>query len=161
MPEALALLLLFAHRVQDALDGGELEFDSREELIFARQVAQPFSWERLRDFYAGLDILTPRWRALLSEAKSVGEWSEQHRAMARYGIERYWLQAVSDLDLVSRAKMIVAGCLLVIHLGADTVSVAQLYAKEIENSAENMDAILDGAYSHPALTDAHLLGGVL
>lgn len=161
LPEALALLLLFAHRVQEALDGGELEFDPREDLAFARQVAQPFSWEQFRDFHMGLEILTPRWRALLSDSHGAGQWSEAHRAMARYGIERYWLQAVSDLDLVCRVKLIVSACLLVRCLGGDAVSVAQLYAKEIENSSENVEAVLDGAYSHPALTDAQLLGGIL
>lgn len=159
VPEALALLLVFAHRVQEALDGGELEFDPREDLELARQVAQPFNWEEFRDFYLGLEILTPRWRELLSASDGVGQWNEMHRSMARYGVERYWLQAVSDLDLVCRVKLIVSGCLLVRCLGADTVSVAQLYAKEIENSGENTEAVLDGAYTHPALTDARLLGG--
>ena len=55
--------------------------------------------------------------------------------MARYGVERYWLQAVSDYDLTSRVKMIVAACLLVKHLGGDPVQTAQLYSKEIENNA--------------------------
>jgi hypothetical protein len=41
------------------------------------------------------------------------------------------------------------------------VQTAQLYAKEIENNAENVDAILDGAYAHPALTDEKLLGWLL
>ena len=31
-------------------------------------------------------------------------------------------------------------------------------AKEIENSWENIDAILQAAYDTPALTDANLLG---
>lgn len=161
VPQALALLLLFSYRVQEALDGGELHgFDVQAELALARQIAQPFSEAALREFYAGLEILTPRWRDLLAAPGKKAEWSEQHRAIARYGMERYWLQAVSDLDLVCRVKFIIAGCVLVRCLGADTVSIAQLYSKEIENSGENVDTILDGAYLHPALTDAHLLGGV-
>ncbi len=161
VPQALTLLLLFGYRVQEALDGGELAaFDPPAELALARQVAQPFSEDALRSFYAGLEILTPRWRDLLRAPNQPAQWSQQHRAMARYGIERYWLQAVSDWDLVCRIKFIVAGCVLVRCLGGDTVSIAQLYSKEIENSAENVDAILDGAYTHPALTDAHLLGAL-
>ena len=46
-------------------------------------------------------------------------------------------------------------------LGGDFVQTAQLYAKEIENSAENVDAILEGAYSSPALTDDKILGFLL
>lgn len=81
--------------------------------------------------------------------------------MARCGVERYWLQAVSDYDLVSRVKMIVAGCILVRTLGGDVIQTAQQYSKEIDNSAENVDAVLDGTYEAPALTDANLLALLL
>jgi hypothetical protein len=57
--------------------------------------------------------------------------------------------------------MVIAACILVHHLGGDLVQTAQLYAKEIENNADNVDTILDGAYSHPALTDEKLLGMLL
>ena len=81
--------------------------------------------------------------------------------MGRYMIERYWLQAVSDFDLVCRVKLAVAACLLVGALDGDRVQTAQLFSKEIENNWDNVDAILDGAYSHPALTDDKLLGWLL
>ena len=81
--------------------------------------------------------------------------------MARYGIERYYLQAVSDYDLVSRIKLVIASCLVVKALGGDIVETAQLYSKEIENDADNIDSILDGAYASPALTDQNLLGLLL
>ena len=162
VPQALTLLLLWSHRVQEALDGGSLDsFDSEAELALARQIAQPFSGHLLREFYQQLEVLTPRWHNLLANPGEASPWNEQHRSMARYGVERYWLQAVSDLDLVCRAKFILAGCILVRNLGEDTVSIAQLYSKEIENSSENVDAIWDGAYCHPALTDAHLLGALM
>jgi len=41
------------------------------------------------------------------------------------------------------------------------VETAQLYSKEIENSWENVEALLDGVYSHPAFTDDKLLGLLL
>ena len=90
-----------------------------------------------------------------------GAWSEMTRRFACYCVERYWLQAVSDYDLVGRVKMIVAACLLVKALGGDTIETAQLYSKEVENSIDNVEAILDGAYAHPALTDDKLLGLLL
>ena len=80
------------------------------------------------------------------------------RALIRYGIYRYWYQAVSDYDLVCRAKFIVIFCLVVNALEGDFVRNAQLFSKEIENDPDNVEAILDGAYTHPALTDAVLLG---
>lgn len=157
--QTLTLALLYGYRAQAELDGEkETAFDPAEELSFAKTVAKVGDPGELADFYLHLEILTDAWRQRLCSPGGTGEWSEQLRILARYGVERYWLQAISDFDLVGRVKMIVAACLLVRYLGGDLVQTAQLYAKEIENNAENVDAILDGAYSHPALTDDKLLG---
>lgn len=162
LENAAALLLLYAYRAQDRLDGAEAEpFDPEAELAFGRSVAQPFSIQKLCDFYAGLEILTPRWKDLLDRPTAPTPWQEAHRAFLRYGIGRYWLQAVSDYDLIGRMKLILSGCVLIRHLSPDIIPTAQLWSKETENSAENMDSLLDGAYTAPALTDAHLLGALL
>ena len=76
-------------------------------------------------------------------------------------MERYWLQAVSDFDLAGRVKFTVISCLLVQYLGGDIFRTAQLYSKEIENNMDNVEAILDAAYTHPAFTDDKLLGMLL
>ena len=80
---------------------------------------------------------------------------------SRYLIRRYWLQAVSDYDLICRVKFIIAACLLVAHLGANVVENAQLFSKEIENDPDNVEALLDGTYTSPAFTDVQLLGLLL
>ena len=46
-------------------------------------------------------------------------------------------------------------------MGGDIFSTAQLYSKEVENDTDNVEAILDAAYAHPAFTDAKLLGMLL
>lgn len=162
LPEALALLLLYGYSVQNQLDGGEeAVFDPEADLQLAHRAAAPADSEILRNFYSGLEILTPRWAALLRNPTPAPDWAEELRALARYGIERYWLQAVSDFDLVARVKMIVAACILVRDLGGNPIQTAQLYSKEIENSTENVNAILDAAYSSPAFTDVYLLGRLL
>ena len=159
LPEALTLLLLYGYRAQEELDGSEeAEWDPEVEIDFAHQVAQAGSASELRTFYSNLEILTPRWRDLLQNPSPQRSWPEELRAMARYGIERYWLQAVSDYDLICRVKMVITSCLLVRELGSNVYETAQLYSKEIENDADNVDAILDAAYTEPALTDASLLG---
>jgi lysine-N-methylase len=159
LPQALALLLLFGYRAQEELDGGEAAHcDPESELVLARQVAQAATEEPLENVYLELEILTPRWENLLHNPVPRQDWPEELRCLAMYGVERYWLQAVSDYDLVCRVKMIVASCLLVRQLGGNPVETAQLYSKEIENSVENVEAILDAVYTHPALTDANLLG---
>ena len=160
--EALALLLLYGYRVQEELDGGEVAaFSPEEDLAMVHRAARPGDSKLLRDFYAGLEILTPRWAARLQMPSPTRHWPEELRALARYGIERYWLQAVSDYELTARIKMIVAACILIRDLGGDPIQTAQLYSKEIENSADNVDAILDAAYASPAFTDLYLLGQLL
>ena len=158
--ETLALALLYGHQAQALLDGLEVAaFDP----VAALQTANKFGKVTDADlpaFYAGLEILTESWRCRLA-SPAPADWSAPIRAMARYGVERYWLQAVSDYDLTSRVKMIVAACLLVKNLGGDPIQTAQLYSKEIENNADNVDAILDAAYTHPLFTDQNLLGLLL
>ena len=157
LPEAMALLLLYGYRVQDELDGADpVVWNPEDELIFAEQVAKNCDWNALRELYAGLDILTPRWAERLHSPNP--SFPEILSRMVRCGIERYWLQAISDLDLICRIKMILAGTLLVGHLGGDPIVTAQIYSKEIDNSIDNLEALLDAAYTHPALTDRHLLG---
>ena len=65
---------------------------------------------------------------------------------------------MSDWDLGCRVKMLLSGCALVARLSGNLLDNAQLWSKELENSAQNLDTLLDGAYTEPALTDANLLG---
>jgi lysine-N-methylase len=159
--EALILLLLYGYRAQQELDGAEEDlFVPQTALSLGAQLGAMVEPTSLTEFYAGLEILTPTWAQRLQNPQP-GAWCRELRAMARCGVERYWLQAVSDYDLVSRVKMIVAGCILVRTLGGDVIQTAQQYSKEIDNSAENVDAVLDGTYEAPALTDANLLALLL
>ena len=161
VPEILTLGLLYAYRAQAELDGAlEEPFLPQEELAFAHSLAKPGGAQALVEFYKGLEILTQRWHDRLDHPQR-GAWDPRLLRLARYGVERYWLQAVSDFDLVGRAKMVICACILVQLLGGDLVQTAQLYGKEIENSAENAEAIWEAAYSHPALTDDRLLGILL
>jgi len=154
--EALAQLLLFAYDVQEELDGGEKAAFVPADLHFSVRGDAA----ALLRFLGKLEILTDRWRARLDDPQN-STWTEEHRALARYFVQRYWLQAISDYDLVSRAKLVIISCLTIKLLGGDVVSTAQLYSKEIENDADNVDALLDGAYTDVALTDSNLLGLLL
>lgn len=155
--ESLALALLYGIQAQSALDGGELPpFQPEAALASAKAFAQPGNPEEMLAFFAGLEILTPQWAQLL-RTPHPGPWEPAHLALARYLVMRYWLQAVSDFDLYSRVKLIAIACLLVKHLGGDLLRTAQLFSKEIENDADNIDAILDAAYENPAFADVKLL----
>ena len=116
--------------------------------------------EKEEQFDKGLEILTPEWAARLDTPSPAG-WDPRHRTLARYFVDRYWLQAISDFDLVSRAKLAIISCLVVKSLGGDLIETAQLYSKEIENSIENVEVILDAAYENPIFGDGTLSGLLL
>ena len=159
--QALALALLYGCQAQSELDSGEIQsFDAEAALETARSLAKPGDPGALTEFFLGLELLTPEWEALL-RSPSPAPWDRRTLALARYLADRYWLQAVSDYDLYSRVKFILIACLLVKNLGGDFLRTAQLWSKEIENDADNVDAILDAAYAHPAFTDDKLLGMLL
>ena len=159
--ETLAIALLYGCEAQSRLDCGDaLPFDPDSALDTARAMAKDGNEQEMLDFFLELELLTPQWENLLRNPLP-GPWDGHTPALARYLVNRYWLQAVSDYDLYSRVKFILIACLLVKHLGGDIFRTAQLWSKEIENDADNVEAILDAAYTHPAFTDDKLLGMLL
>lgn len=159
--QTLALALLYGCQAQGQLDGAEpFPFDPEQALEEAQALARPGDPAALLAFFRKLEILTPKWKALLARPVS-GSWQPEHLALARYLVDRYWLQAVSDYDLYSRVKFLVIACLLTKHLPGPLAETAQLFSKEIENDADNVDAILDAAYTLDAFRDDRLLGLLL
>lgn len=156
--QKLAVILLYGHHVQSWLDGGEEPYlNEAAALELIQTHAQDGDWSALVSFFENLEILTPRWQTLLNNPAGAGEWDERQTALIRYLILRYWLQAVSDYDLIGRVKFMVIACLLIHHLGGDLLETAQLFSKEVENDPDNLEAIFDGAYTSPVLTDMNLL----
>lgn len=154
--QVLAATLLYAHGVQNIIDGGEPEEISPEACLpLAQKYAATGDFKSLAAFFSQLEILTPQWRTLL-ETATFQRVNNDLRPLAVYLIRRYWLQAVSDYDLICRVKLILAACLLVAAVDG-TPERAQLFSKEIENDPDNIEAILDAAYTHPAFTDLNLL----
>jgi lysine-N-methylase len=161
MGEILAQLLMYGYHVQAELDGDEPKpFDPESALAEARSIAGQGDPKAILSFYQDLEILTDRWHRRL-DAPAYGHWDGPYPALARYFVERYWLQAVSDYDLVCRVKFAVISCLAINILGGDLLTTAQLYSKEIENDPENVEALLDAAYTGHAFTDDKLLGLLL
>jgi hypothetical protein len=160
--EALAVLLFYSHAAQELLDWGvKTELSRDAALETARQFAEAGDFPGLVAFYENLEILTDRWRELLETGGVKRPWQEEDRRFARYLVERYWLQAISDFDIVSRAKLVVISCIMVRHLGGDPVETAQIYSKEIENNSENVETLLEWAFKARSMTDRNLLGLLL
>ena len=159
LPQALAIILLYAHDVQAQIDGEDaVDFQPDALLDEAKGYAGKADVESIFRFFAGLEILTEDWAKMLANAPAQIRWS---KPLMQYLIGRYWLQAVSDFDLICRVKFMVTACILVGSLEGDFLRAAQLFSKEIENDAENVEAVLDGAYRSPALTDLNLFAILL
>ena len=157
----LALLLLYGYQAQAELDGEEaLAFDPQKSLDSAADFAKNGDIAAFSQFFQSLEILTPGWKTLLQQALDTPV-QDACIPLARYLIERYWLQAVSDYDLACRVKFIVISCLMINALPGSFVENAQLFSKEIENNTDNVEAILDAAYTSTVFTDDKLLGMLL
>lgn len=158
-PQILTIFLLYAFDVQEELDGGApAVLDPESCLAASAGFAKAGSFQALQDFFKDLEILTPQWEARLDTPAVQPLWNRQYLALLQYFLHRHWFQAVADYDVYCRAKFAVSACLLIGCLGGDLAQTAQLFSKEIENDPDNVDAIFDGAYTSPALTDAYLLG---
>ena len=159
--QILALAMMYGYQAQAELDGAEeVPFDLDAALEEALSFARPDNGQEMLDFFSRMEILTDGWAARLA-APNPAECEPGHLTLARYFVDRYWLQAVSDYDLVSRVKLMIISCLMIRMLGSALLPTAQLYSKEIENSIDNVEALLDGAYTSPAFTDDRLLGMLL
>lgn len=162
LPEAMAVLLLYGYSVQNCLDGGKAtSLDAESCLLEARNYAKKGDLDGFFAFFSDLEILTPAWQQRLSSGPINSAWNERLRPFLFYVIHRYWLQAVSDYDLICRIKWIIVSCILINALGGDPVQTAQQYSKEIENDPDNMDTLLDAAYTAPPFTDSNLLSLLL
>ncbi len=158
LAQALAALLLYGYEVHEALEETQAIPAPPTLPQFQNLPEAQESWmQEIFSLYRNLEILTPEWTRLLEAGPQNSPWLPEHRALARYLVDRYWLQAVSDLDLLCRTKFVVVSCLVIRHLELPVLRAAQLYSKEIENNTDNVEALLEAAYTSPALSDLRLL----
>ena len=162
VPESLALLLAYSYQAQAELNGVEIAsgFDADMLLELAKKYGRFIDFKEIINFFKGLEILTPEWESRLN-APSPAPWDDRFRTIARYFVDRYWLQAISDFDLVGRAKFALLSCIVIRLLGGDLLQTAQSYSKEIENSIKNVEAILDATFDDPRFADVHIWGLLL
>lgn len=106
----------------------------------------------------GCDILNCTWEQLLEntinsditidDLKSyIDNNNEKLIRLCKYFIYRYYLKAINDSDLYSRALFIVMSCVIICCIALSNSmtleETARMYSKETEHNLENIDAILD------------------
>ncbi len=120
-----------------------------------------FNCSFIKEFIKALkcnEILTVEWRQmlLLAEkydvcdadiAKAIAENENMLIKFCRYMLYRYYLKAVNDLDIYSRALFIISSCYLNAYLscvsGKTFFECARLFSKETEHNTDNIDRITD------------------
>ncbi len=94
------------------------------------------------DFFEVFDnpeLINPEWEEKVNNRteKPVSN-SQANENIAMYFLYKYFLQAVYDNDVLSKAKMAVIGVLVHTYFGEDSWTI-HLWSKETEHSQYNMD----------------------
>lgn len=121
--QRLKNLLIFAKELQSELEDYE---EGNLDILFEEVFNNP-------------ELINPQWREKVKGIliKPVDNTlSNEH--IAAYFIYKYFLQAVYDLDILSKVKMAVIGVLINTYFGEDAWTM-HLWSKETEHSQYNMD----------------------
>lgn len=162
--------LLFSNNVQALLDDDRVEdlpelckafcdlpAELPKELTAAGEGLFPEAVRVLKN----MEILEDDWLPLLHKAETATAWTLPDWAMERiscYFVFRYFLRAINDGDLLSRAELTVFGALCVEHLAGYTMTAeAALYrfCRELEHDRDNLKTLREKFYLDPALSLKH------
>ncbi len=92
-----------------------------------------------KDVFINPELINPEWQEKVNNIRiSKVSDTNANENIAMYFIYKYFLQAVYDLDILSKAKMAVIGVLINEYFGNDAWTV-HLWSKETEHSQYNMD----------------------
>lgn len=150
--EILAMLLNYGIALQRQFDGGE-SAQLPIKPVLPKVAVSPAP---LFAYFETLEILTPQWQKLLKLPPKQARFPAQTKALVRYFLQRHWLQAISDYDLLGRICFCVIACIIIGSVDIPTHRAAQLFSKEIENNTENLYALLDGVYNQSTLSPEQL-----
>ena len=122
--QRLSNLLDFAQDLQSQLDDYPDEND--ESIDFFEVFENP-------------ELINPEWEIKVEngEVKPISN-VQANENITMYFLYKYFLQAVYDRDVLSKAKMAVVGVLVNTYFGEDSWTI-HLWSKETEHSQYNMD----------------------
>lgn len=139
--ERLIELLLFAQNLQKEMD----DYDEGGDAI------------DFIDVFKNPELINPQWeeRVHNPNIKPVAD-TLSNENIASYFIYKYFLQAVYDLDVLSKVKMAVIGVLINTYFGESSWTI-HLWSKETEHSQYNMDRYKKLLKTADALKVDHLI----
>ena len=121
--DRLVELLHFAQKIQSELG----EYDEGGDSI------------GFFDVFKNPELINPEWEQRVDNhnEKAISN-SRANENIIMYFLYKYFMQAVYDLDVVSKVKMAVVGVLVNTYFGEDSWGI-HLWSKETEHSQYNMD----------------------
>ena len=91
------------------------------------------------DVFVNPELINPEWDEKINNPVEKGiSNSQANENIIVYFIYKYFMQAIFDLDVLSKVKMAVVGVLVNTYLGEDCWTM-HLWSKETEHSQYNMD----------------------
>lgn len=123
LKDRLVELLDLGVEIQNELEEYPVEFDNMDFI----------------DVFKNPELINPEWHEKVNNPtyKSI-ETNYANENIACYFIYKYMLQAVYDLDVLSKIKMAVVGVLVNTYFGESSWTI-HLWSKETEHSQYNMD----------------------
>ena len=145
--EAADEIVGYAFGVQRLIDYGEIERLDEVKFELARLIDDD-ELDRVRGLiYEKSEILSERWRVLINPqmpmAKAFERDLKQKRGYLAYLIYRYFLKAISDDDLITRAVFIRVMYGLAGNLPQKYSHNVQIISREIEHDDENISLIME------------------
>lgn len=180
LSQRLQALLLFANEVQVLLDEEQLEalpqlcriYEENFPLLSVEALPSPSRiMEGCLTLLAGLEILHPQWRELLTAglkhlaagAPASPPPSGQGKRAATYFLYRHWLRGVWDGDVLSWAQFAVLGvvvsALLAPFQEEGFPGVLRLFCEELEHNEANLSALQDAFWDQFSLAEFLSIAG--
>ncbi len=149
-PETYFNLLTLRKKIFAVIDDDSLSFENRLlKILSLAEDSNPHmpTTQECVNKLKKLDILTDRWKNLLSEPpvdKDFLHNVHQFQNIAWYYIYRYFLRSVFDGDTLSKARLCVLACVVINAYSNENnvADIAHLFSKEVEYSVDNINNIL-------------------
>ncbi len=149
-PETYFELVSLRKKIFAVIDDDSLSFENRLlKILSLAGDSNPHlpTIEECVNKLKNLDILTDRWKVLLSEIPGDKDFLHnvhQFRNIAWHYIYRYFLRSVFDGDTLSKARLCVLACVVINSYSNENnvADIAHLFSKEVEYSADNINNIL-------------------
>lgn len=173
--ERIAAALCYAKSVQERINNNDTfeGIEVRTNFDEFKNISKEELEGQMLDVFDKLEVMDKRWTLELENVKkNSGEYPCENTfydKLVLYFIFRYFLKALFDCDVYSKARLAAVSFLMIRRMDAarltrngafafaDRVETAQIYSKEVEYSQDNIDMLYDEFLFNDAFSLENLL----